>query len=326
MDVLVTGGAGFIGSSLVRELVEAGDSVRVLDDLSTGSLDNLSDVSPVDWTLGDVRDREAVTDAASGAEIIFHFAALPSVARSVANPMGVNSVNVEGTLNVLTVARDTGVRRVIYASSSSVYGDAPSLPKREDMAVCTLSPYAASKFAGESYCRAFTHVYGLETVSLRFFNVFGPRQDPASEYAAVIPRFATAILRGEAPVIFGDGSQSRDFTFIANVADACRLAAVAGHAAAGESMNIACGERITLLELIEELGRLAGARVTPTFVDVRPGDVKHSLASIEKAERLIGYRPSVTVRLGLDHTMAWFREHLSVRPISMAGGPAPIRG
>ena len=317
MDVLVTGGAGFIGSNLVRSLVASGERVRVLDDLSTGFAENLEDCDGlVDVVAGDIRDAEALRKATAGVEVVFHLAALPSVARSVAKPLLVNQVNVEGTLDVLIAARDAGVRRVVYASSSSVYGDTPTLPKHEDMPVMPLSPYAASKLAGETYCRAFTRAYGLETVSLRFFNVFGPRQDPTSEYAAVIPRFVTAMLNGDRPEIFGDGRQSRDFTYVANAVQSCVLAASASSAAAGEAMNIACGGRITLLDLVGAINSELGTSFLPRFSSTRPGDVRHSEAAISRAAELIAYWPLVTVREGLSQTVGWYvklagRERLS---------------
>jgi len=310
MNVLVTGGAGFIGSNLVRSLVAAGERVRVLDNLSTGSERNLARTNgSVELRIGDVRDPDAVRDAVAGIDVVHHLAALPTVARSVADPIATNDVNVNGTLNMLVAARDAGVRRLIYASSSSVYGDTPSLPKHEEMAVVPQSPYAASKLAGEVYCRGFTRVYGLETVSLRFFNVFGPRQDPMSEYSAVIPLFARGMLHGRPPRILGDGLQSRDFTYVANAVQACVLAAEAGSPAEGESMNIGCGERITLLDLVEELNDLLGTDHEPAFGPGRVGDVRHSLASIDKAERLIGYRPLVRLREGLGQTIAWLESH-----------------
>jgi UDP-glucose 4-epimerase len=309
VDVLVTGGAGFIGSNLVRCLAAAGDHVRVLDDLSTGSLDNLADTNGMaDITIGDIRDQDALARVIAGVDVVYHLAALPSVTRSIHEPVATNSVNVDGTLNVLEWARRAEVRRVVYASSSSIYGDAPVLPKHEDMTPGPLSPYAAAKFAGETYCRVYTHVFGLETISLRFFNVFGPKQDPASEYAAVIPRFISQVLRGERVVIFGDGAQSRDFTFVANAVQACVLAGAAGPEAAGEVINVACGERIALLDLIDALGGIFGTRLDPVFSAAREGDVRHSLASITKAERLLGYRPLVTVRDGLARTVEWLWE------------------
>jgi UDP-glucose 4-epimerase len=312
MDVLVTGGAGFIGSNLVHSLAASGRRVRVVDDLSTGSLENVAGVPGLSVVIGDLRDEQAVREAVDGVEVVFHLGALPSVARSVADPRTSHQVNVNGTMNVLLAARDAGVRRVVYASSSSVYGDTPTLPKHEDMAVAPLSPYAASKLAGEAYCRAFTRVFGLETVSLRFFNVFGPRQDPGSEYAAVIPRFVTDMLKGERPVLFGDGGQSRDFTYVANAVQACLLAASAGPEVAGEAINVACGERTTLLELIDLLNELLDSNIGPQTVAPRKGDVRHSLASIDKAVRFLGYAPHVDLRSGLAETVRWF-----------AGEPAP---
>ena len=314
MNILVTGGCGFIGSMLVRRLTESRERVRVLDDFSTGSRANLAGCDKgVELLEGDVRDSATMLAAMRGVEVVYHLAALPTVARSVVDPLRCNSVNVEGTLTVLLTARDLGVRRVVYASSSSVYGDQPALPKHEDMPAVTLSPYAASKFAGESYCRAFAHVYGLETVSLRFFNIFGPRQDPSSEYAAVIPRFARWMLEGEQPVIYGDGGQTRDFTYVTNAVEACLLAASAGGEAVGEAMNVGCGVRISLLALVEVLNELLGSRLEPLFAAPRPGDVRHSEADISKAARLIGYRPRVGLREGLEATVEWLAGQLGER-------------
>jgi nucleoside-diphosphate-sugar epimerase/UDP-N-acetylmuramyl pentapeptide phosphotransferase/UDP-N-acetylglucosamine-1-phosphate transferase len=303
----VTGGAGFIGSNLVRGLLELdGFRIRVLDDLSTGSALNLKELNGrVELIRGDIRDPQVVAAALEGSDVVFHLAALPSVARSVADPRLVHEVNATGTLTVLTAARDAGVRRVVYSSSSSVYGNTPTLPKHERMPVTTLSPYAAAKFAGESYCRAFTGVYGLETVSLRFFNVFGPRQDPTSEYSALIPRLATRMLMGDRPEIFGDGRQSRDFTFVANVVDACLRAAFATEAA-GEVMNVGCGERISLLDLVQSMNEILSTDLEPIFLEDRPGDVRHSQADIGKAGRLLGYTPSVSIHQGLSETVDWF--------------------
>lgn len=313
MDVLVTGGAGFIGSNLARGVAEAGHRVRVLDDLSTGSTENVRDISGlVDMTIGDVRDANVVGRALSGAEIVYHLCALPSVTRSVADPASTHEVNVRGTLNVLMAARDEGVRRVVYASSSSVYGDTPTLPKDEGMPPAPLSPYAATKLAGEAYCRAFASVYGLETVSLRFFNVFGPRQDPTSEYAAVVPKFVTSMLAGSAPVIFGDGRQTRDFTFVANVVDACMLAASAGAEAVGEAINVGCGVRLSLLELVSMLNGVLRTSIEPLFAPPRDGDVRDSEASIDKAKRLLGYEPIVAARDGLAEAVRWFASRQSV--------------
>jgi UDP-N-acetylglucosamine/UDP-N-acetyl-alpha-D-glucosaminouronate 4-epimerase len=306
VDVLVTGGAGFIGSNLVRYLVAAGAVVRVLDDLSTGSSDNLDHLQDrMEFLVGDVRDLRMVRRAVDGVDVVFHLAALPTVARSMKDPVETDSVNAGGTLNVLVAARELGVRRLIYASSSSVYGNNRALPKREEMATDPRSPYAASKLAGEAHCQAFTRTYGLETVSLRFFNVFGPRQDPASDYAAVIPSFAGRMLAGVPPVIFGDGKQSRDFTFVDNAVDACLLAARADRRSAGEVVNIGCDERVSLLELVGVLNMLLGTKIDPVFDAARPGDIRHSLAAIGKARRLLGYRPRVLIREGLARTIAW---------------------
>ena len=304
MNVLVTGGAGFIGSNLVHALAGAGEAVRVLDDFSTGRAENLAGAAGrIEVLEGDVRDPARVAAAVDGVEVVYHLAALPSVARSVADPRASHSVNVEGTLNLLLAARDAGVRRLVYASSSSVYGDTPVLPKHEGMPVSPRSPYAAAKLAGEAYCRALACVYPLETVSLRFFNVFGPRQDPQSQYAAVVPLFVTRMLAGLPAEITGDGGQTRDFTYVANVVEACRLAASAGPEASGEAMNIGCNDRISVLELARIIGELTGSGTDPVFVPRRPGDVRDSQADISKAARLIGYRPRVTVREGLAATV-----------------------
>jgi nucleoside-diphosphate-sugar epimerase len=307
--VLVTGGAGFIGSNLVRCLVASHDEVRILDDLSTGSRENLADCNGApELIVGDVRDPEAILGAVQGVEVVYHLAALPSVARSVADPLSSHQVNVNGTLNVLIAARDAGVSRVVYASSSSVYGDTPTLPKHEDMPPAPRSPYASAKLSGELYCRAFSASYGLETVSLRFFNVFGPRQDPASEYAAVVPQFITRMLSGRPPVIFGDGQQSRDYTYVANVIQACILAATAGDQAVGEAMNTGCEGRTSLVELVATLNELLGTRIEPVFSAPRQGDVRHSQASVTRAGRLLGYRPLVNLRDGLSRTIEWFAD------------------
>jgi UDP-glucose 4-epimerase len=287
--------------------------VLVLDDVSTGSLDNLAGVQPApEVLLHDIRDGDAVLEAMKGVRIVYHLAALPSVSRSVADPLTTHQVNVDGTLNVLQAARRVGVRRVVYASSSSVYGDTPRLPKEEGMPLAPQSPYAASKAAGEGYCRAFAHVYGLETVSLRFFNVFGPRQDPNSEYAAVIPRFIHRMLTGSSPEIFGDGEQSRDFTYVANAVQALRLAAMNGPEAVAQAVNVGCGARRSLLQLVATLNELLGTSIPPVFAAPRPGDVRHSHADISRAEQLLGYRPAVSVESGLAETIAWFEGRKSV--------------
>jgi UDP-glucose 4-epimerase len=249
-----------------------------------------------------------VAKAVAGAEVVYHLAALPSVARSVTDPLASHQVNVDGTLSLLLAAGNAGVRRLIYASSSSVYGDTPVLPKHEDMPVSPRSPYAASKLAGEAYCRAFPRVYPLETVSLRLFNVFGPRQDPGSPYAAVVPRFATRMLAGRPAEVTGDGGQTRDFTFVANAVHACRLAANAGTEAVGEAMNVGCGDRISVLDLVDLVNELLPEPVEPVFTAARPGDVRDSQASIDKAGRLLGYRPLVGAREGVSNTIRWFAD------------------
>jgi UDP-glucose 4-epimerase len=320
VNVLVTGGAGFIGSSLVRSLAGDGHAVRVLDDFSTGRKENLDGVDgDLEVLEGDVRDPAAVARAVAGAEVVHHLAALPSVARSVADPRASHQVNVDGTLNVLLAAVDAEVGRVVYASSSSVYGDTPVLPKHEVMPVSPRSPYAAAKLAGEAYCRSFARVYPLQTVCLRFFNVFGPRQDPASQYAAVVPRFVTRMLAGQPAEVTGDGRQTRDFTFVDNAVQACRLAAAAGPEAVGEAMNVGCGDRISVLDLVELINGLLPQRVDPVLVAARPGDVRDSQAAVDKAERLIGYRPLVPVRDGVAATVGWF----AGASTSTKGAPPP---
>jgi UDP-glucose 4-epimerase len=307
MNALVTGGAGFIGSHLVRSLAAAGDTVRVLDNFSTGRSENLAGVEGrVEVVEGDIRDQFHVRRAVAETEVVYHLAALPSVARSVADPVASHQANVDGTLNVLLAARDSGVRRLVYASSSSVYGDTPVLPKHEEMPVSPRSPYAAAKLAGEAYCRAFARVYPLETVCLRFFNVFGPRQDPDSPYAAVVPRFVTRMLEGQPAEVAGDGRQTRDFTFVANAVEACRLAAIAGPEASGEACNVGCGDRISVLDLVDLVNDLLGKAIEPVFRPARPGDVRDSEAAITKAGQLLGYRPLVPVRDGVAATIRWF--------------------
>jgi UDP-glucose 4-epimerase len=308
---LVTGGAGFIGSHLTERLLENGATVRVLDNFSSGFLENLPFAHRFEGRLeivrGDLRDLATVEAAARGVTVIFHQAAMRSVPRSVADPLGANDNNVTGTLHVLEAARRAGVPRVVYASSSSVYGDAPDLPKREDQRPAPISPYAVSKAAGEHYARVWSRLYGVDTVGLRYFNVFGPRQDPQSEYAAVIPRFILWGLRDEPLEVHGDGRQSRDFTYVDNVVEANLLAARASDAA-GEVFNVGCGERITLLEIIEKLERLLGHPVGRRHTPVRAGDVPHTLADISKGKRLLGYVPLVGFDDGFGKTLAYFRE------------------
>ncbi len=304
---LVTGGAGFIGSHLVEELVSRGERVRVLDNFATGHPENIAPFAGrVEVVEGDLRDFETVLAAAQGIDYILHQGALPSVQRSVDDPLTSHRVNVDGTVHVLEAARQAGCRRVVYASSSSVYGDKPTLPKHEEMTPAPKSPYAASKLAGEYYLGVYYGVFGLETVALRYFNVFGPRQDPKSHYAGVMPRFITAMLNGSTPTVYGDGLQSRDFTYVANVVAANLLAATAPEAP-GKIMNIACGERHSLLDLLEVLGRIMGREATPIFQPDRPGDVKHSLADISRARQHLGYEPQVSFEEGMRRTVEWVR-------------------
>lgn len=306
---LVTGGAGFIGSNIVAELLQRGEQVRVLDNFSTGRRRNIASfVEHIDLIEGDLRDLSTVSQVVEGVDYVLHQGALPSVQRSVDAPLATHAANATGTLNVLIAARDAGVRRVVYASSSSIYGDSPKLPKREDMFPAPKSPYAVSKMAGEQYCRAFAEIFGLETVCLRYFNVFGPRQDPSSQYSAVIPLFITAMLRGEAPTIYGDGEQSRDFTYVANVVQANLLAASAPSNAVGRVFNIACGERYTLLDLIAALNGILGADIEPIHAAPRPGDVRHSLADVSAAQKVLGYEPEAGFREGLRRTVEWYRD------------------
>lgn len=305
--VLVTGGGGFIGSNLAERLLELGHGVRVLDNFATGRRANLAGlVGEIELIEGDIQSYERVSNAVRGCEVVFHQAALPSVPRSVQDPLTSNATNVIGTLNVLLAARDHEVRRVVCASSSSVYGASPRLPKREEDPALPISPYATAKLAGEGYARSFHGVYGLETVCLRYFNVFGPRQDPSSQYAAVIPNFICALLAGERPVIFGDGEQSRDFTYVENVVHA-NVLAMDAPAAAGGVFNVACGERITLNRLAAELRELLDCELQPIYAAPRAADVPHSLADLSRAREQLGYEPSVRLRDGLKRTIAHLR-------------------
>ncbi|MEJ5259470.1 MAG: SDR family oxidoreductase [Anaerohalosphaeraceae bacterium] len=306
---LVTGGAGFIGSHLCRRLVHEGAFVRVLDNLSTGKKSNLADIlNSVEFVEGDMGDEAAARRCMQGIDIVFHQGALPSVPRSVENPAATHRDCVDATFTLLTAARDAKVKRFIYAASSSAYGDSPTLPKIESMAPNPLSPYAAAKLFGEYYCSVFSKVYGLETVSLRYFNVFGPRQDPKSQYAAAIPAFITSILNDRPPTIYGDGEQSRDFTYVENVVQANLLAAKAPKTA-GEVINIACGQRITLNEVVRLINRHTGKNIHPTYAPPRPGDVRHSLADIRKAQELLGYEPIVSFEEGLRRTIEWYKQN-----------------
>ena len=305
---LVTGGAGFIGGHLTDRLVDEGWSVRVLDDFSSGKEENLAcSAGRVELLRGDLRDRELVARAVDGVEVVFHQAAVPSVPRSVAEPERTNDVNVTGTLGLLEAARQAGVRRLVFAASSSAYGDTPELPKVETMPPRPLSPYALQKYAGEVYCRLYHELYGLETVALRYFNVYGPRQDPKSEYAAVIPRFVTACLGGWPPRVNGDGEQTRDFTYVGDAVEANRLAADAPQAP-GAVVNVAGGRRISLNTLLRHVRELTGATVEPEYGPPRPGDVRDSLADLTRAEALLGFRPATLVEEGLARTVEHFRK------------------
>jgi len=311
-NVLVTGGAGFIGSNLTEALLQRGHSVRVLDDFSTGKRENLifNKIYPsLEIVEGDISDLNTCQKTIKGIEYVFHQAALPSVQRSVEDPKTSHAVNAEGTLNVLLAAKEEGIKRLIYASSSSIYGDTPTLPKHEGMPSDPLSPYALQKYIGEQYCRLFYQLYGLETVSLRYFNIFGPKQDPNSIYSAVIPKFIDALLHDRPPIIFGDGEQSRDFTYIENVVQANLLAMSAEHVQ-GEAVNIACGKRSSLNELLNVLKRILESKLPPVYQEPRQGDVRHSLADIHKGKEIINYEPTVGVEMGLEKTVDFFRKTL----------------
>jgi UDP-glucose 4-epimerase len=308
--VLVTGGAGFIGSALVRALVSRGDRVRVLDNLSTGKRHNLADVAgDVELIEGDLRDEGLLDRALVETELVFHEAAIASVPRSLAEPLENHSVNATGTLRLLDAARRAGVRRLVYAASSSAYGDSPVTPKLETMAPAPLSPYAVSKLAGEHYCQVYAGAFGVETVCLRYFNIFGPRQDPKSEYAAVVPRFVTAALAGQGVTIFGDGTQSRDFCHVDNVVDANLLAGAApAEAVSGRIFNIGCGTSISLNDLVRVISAALGRTVAVTHAPPRAGDVKHSAADIGAARAGLEYQPRVSLDAGLPSTIAWYRD------------------
>lgn len=304
---LVTGGAGFIGSHIATALVERGDTVRVIDNVSTGRADNLDHLKgKIEFTEGDLIRRRDVERVIDGVEVVFHQAALASVPRSVDNPTATNEACVTGTVNLLDLARSAGVRRVVYAGSSSAYGNQPHSLKRETDYPNPLSPYAAAKLAGEFYCQAFTATYGLETAAIRYFNVFGPRQDPHGAYAAVIPRFVTTMLAGQRPTIFGDGKQSRDFTYVDNVVEG-NLAAADAPGAVGRTFNVACGQQLNLLELVAAINRALGTDIEPLFTDPRPGDVRESLADITTAREVLGYAPQVDFEEGLRRSLEYYR-------------------
>jgi len=303
---LITGGAGFIGSNLVEELLNRGEKVTVLDNFSTGHRENLKPfINDLELVEGDIRSLSTVYRAVDGVDYVLHQAALPSVQRSVEDPMTTNEVNITGTLNVLIASRDRNVKRVVFASSSSVYGNNNVLPKQEDMKPDPLSPYAAAKLTGEKYCKIFAEVYGLSTVVLRYFNVFGPRQDPTSQYSAVIPKFIYLMKNNKVPTIFGDGEQSRDFTFIKNVVHANLLACKSSDLI-HEIFNCACQEQISVNQLVHYLNEILETDIKPNYDKPRSGEVKHSLADVSKARRLLNFYPEVNVKQGLNKTVAWF--------------------
>ncbi|HUU16723.1 MAG TPA: SDR family oxidoreductase [Sedimentisphaerales bacterium] len=307
---LVTGGAGFIGSNICKELISQGCFVRVVDNLLTGKKSNLASViDKVDFIQADMGDAEVAQSAMKDIDVVLHQGALASVPRSVDDPAATHRHCVDATFTLLLAVRDAGIKRFVYAASSSAYGDTPTLPKVETMTPMPLSPYAAAKLVGEYYCSVFYQVFGLETISLRYFNVFGPQQDPTSQYAAAIPAFVTSILKDEPPTIYGDGEQSRDFTYIDNVVEANLLAARAKQTK-GEVINIACGEAVTVNKIIALINELLGKNIKPIYTDPRPGDVKHSLADITLAEKLIGYKTKVPFKQGLQLATNWYRENL----------------
>jgi len=306
-NYLVTGGAGFIGSHVSEALVRRGDRVRVVDNLSTGKRANLAQLGDaVEFVEGDLADLDVARRAVDGCEFVLHQAAIPSVPRSVKDPISSNRANIDATLNVLVAARDAGVRRVVYAGSSSAYGNTPTLPKHEEMPTAPLSPYALQKLVGEQYLQLFTQLYGLETVTIRYFNVFGPRQDPSSPYSGVISLFVSALVDGRRPTIYGDGEHTRDFTYVANVVDGVLRACTAPNAS-GEVINVATGGRVSLNQLFSVIRELTGARVEPIYASPREGDVKDSQADITKAQNLLGYKPLVSFEEGLRRTLDWYQ-------------------
>jgi len=307
---LVTGGAGFIGSNICKRLVEEGCFVRIIDNLLTGKKSNLDAfIDKVEFIEADMGDDTIARSAMKDIDVVVHQGALPSVPRSVDDPAATHKHCVDATFTLLLAARDAGIKRFVYASSSAAYGDTPTLPKVETMPPAPLSPYAVGKLVGEYYCSVFHEVFGLETISLRYFNVFGPYQDPTSQYAAAIPSFVTSILKDEPPTIYGDGEQSRDFTYVDNVVEANLLAVRAKHTA-GEVLNIACGEAVTVNKIIDMINEILGRNIKPIYTDPRPGDVKHSLADITAAEKLLGFKPIVDFKDGLKLAIDWYRENL----------------
>lgn len=307
---LVTGGAGFIGSNICKKLVSQGCFVRVVDNLLTGKKSNLADIiDKIEFIQADMGDAEVARSAMTGIDVVLHQGALPSVPRSIEDPAATHKHCVDATFTLLLAARDAKIKRFVYASSSSAYGDTPTLPKVETMPPKPMSPYAAAKLAGEYYCSVFYKVFGLQTISLRYFNVFGPHQDPTSQYAAAIPAFVTAISKDKPPTVYGDGLQSRDFTYVDNVIEANLLAARAKHTA-GEVLNIACGQAATVNEVIDTVNELLGKNIKPIYTAPRPGDVKHSLADISLAKKLIVFKPKIQFKEGLQLSIEWYRKNL----------------
>lgn len=307
---LVTGGAGFIGSNIVKKLLENGERVRVLDNLSSGKIENIKPfLDKIEFINGDFTDLKIAKKAVKGVDYVLHQGAIPSVPRSIDDPIGTNNANILGTLNMLITSKDEGVKRFVYAASSSAYGDSPTMPKKESMDVAPKSPYAIQKLTGEKYCQIFYRIYGLETICLRYFNVFGPNQDPDSVYSAVIPLFIKKMLKNEPPIIYGDGKTSRDFTYVDNNVDANIRACLGPKKCAGEIINIACGYEISLNELVEKINKILGTKIKPIHKEERKGDVKHSLADISKAKKLLGYVPSVSFDEGLNKVIKFYKNN-----------------
>jgi nucleoside-diphosphate-sugar epimerase len=309
--VVITGGAGFIGSNIARKLLQDGYRVKIIDNLSTGRIENLYDILPkIEFLGGDIQDLDFLNKAFRGADYILHQAALPSVPRSIDDPSSSHKVNVDGTFNVFLAACNAKVKKVVFASSSSVYGNRKSdKNKKEILKPLPLSPYAVTKLIGENYAKVFAHIYGLPTVSLRYFNVFGPGQDPNSQYSAVIPKFIKAVLKGERPIIYGDGKQTRDFTFIDNVVHANILAMKSTKVGLGESINIACDDAISLIKLTQTIGKILNKKITPKFEESKKGEVRNSRADIKKAKSLLSYQPKIKFKDGLERTIEWYKEN-----------------